>query len=547
MSPLKLLPWLALAAGELLFASGAYAPPSRVDVLIELGALLLLGVVQARFARGELASSAVPGALLIAGTGLAFRPPGWVHGFAFAVGVFALAGVAVRVIEERLRPGALLGMVLALAATVVARHMVLGVSDVRDARAELLAELRDPLPSAAAPRSEGTPVVLITVDTLRADYAGSMKSMARLRERGRVWSRAMSTSSWTLPAMASIFTGQGAERHGAGAWPEQGYSGLAADTPTLPESFAAAGYTTAAFASNPFLTQEMGFGRGFDLFFHSNERVAHRLLFAGFPTGPREWESEVILGRALAWLKEAPDQGFFLWIHLLDTHLPYRHLAPGSPIAGWRSADVRDGLVFTERQREALRAGYAGEVQHTDEQLGRVLDLLEERGFFDKGVLLLTADHGEEFWEHGFVEHGHSHHGEVVDVPLALVAPGLSPGEGQGIASLVDVAPTLRAVIGQEGGVDLRQGAPEERVAVAFGNKYDRLDRSARQGDERLILRGDGLTQRYDLAVDPGEQRPLPPLDPDPVAALLQQLHVSGPGASAEVGEEALRALGYVD
>lgn len=547
----RLIPWLALALGELIFAAGAYAPPTPGQVFAELTALLLFGAITLRFSRGELASSALPGVLVVAGTGLALRPAGWVHGFTFAIGVIVLAAVAVRVIEERLRPGPFLGSILAILGTILARFIVLGASDVQDSRAELLAELRDPFPRAAAPKSAGPPLILITVDTLRWDHAAEMKSVQRLAARGRSWPRAMSTSSWTLPAMASVFTGQGAESHGAGAWPDQGYSGLSADTPTLPERFAAAGYTTAAFASNPFLTQQMGFGRGFDLFFHSNERVAHRLLFAGFPAGPREWESEVVLGRAMRWLQSAPESGYFLWIHLLDAHLPYRHLPPGSPIAGWRSADVRDGLIFTEAQRGAMREGYAAEVAHVDAKLLQLLDLLESRGVLDRGVLLLTADHGEELWDHGFVEHGHSHHGEVVDVPLVLVAPGLAPGAGQGLASLTDVAPTLIAAAGLADsvgtGLDLRQGAPAERVVVAYGNKYDRVDRSGRQGEARVIARGDGQESRYDLRIDPQERDPFEVLPDDPVARVLRELEVASPSGSGAVSVDALRALGYVD
>src|SRR4029450_6199643 len=103
--------------------------------------------------------------------------------------------------------------------------------------------------------------------------------------------------------------------------------------------------------------------------------------------------------------------------------------------------------------------------------------------------VVFTADHGEEFWDHGGVEHGHSHHGEVVDVPLVLVAPGVSPGRREGVASLVDVAPTVRAALGlAPGGLDLRRGVPEDRVAAAWGGLILHIDCSARDARRRVIM-----------------------------------------------------------
>ncbi|MCB9761097.1 MAG: sulfatase [Alphaproteobacteria bacterium] len=540
--------WLCFGLVEVWLAWGALARPSVAQIATELGACAVAGLVWGRLAPAGVARSfALPAVVAVAVSALLLGPRAWVTGFVFAVGVAALAGVTLRVVEERLAPGPLAGAVLAALAAVVVRYQVLQVADVADARAQLLTELTEPWPRTPTPASDGPPVVLISVDTLRWDHAVEMVSWQRVAQAGAGWPRAMATSSWTLPSMASVVTGLPAQSHGAGAWPGGRYTALPEDVPVLAEQLADQGYATAAFLTNPFLSRGMGFDRGVDLFLQHHERAAHRLLFTGRPWGAHAWQSEVVVDRALAWLAGAPKRGFFLWVHVVDPHLPYQHAPAGNPGAAWRSADIRAGLLFTPPQREAIREGYANEVRHVDGQLGRLLDALEARGVLEDGVVAFVADHGEELWDHGGVEHGHSHHGEVVDVAVAIAAPGLQARGPEGVVSLADVAPTLQAAAGlAPGGHDLREPVPIGRIATAVGNKYDRIDLSARQGDVRLIRRGDGTSMAYDLRVDPGEQAPLEEA-PEALEVALDGVVIRSQEGAAGVNVEGLRALGYLD
>jgi hypothetical protein len=178
----------------------------------------------------------------------------------------------------------------------------------------------------------------------------------------------------------------------------------------------------------------------------------------------------------------------------------------------------------------------------------RLIDALDARGHFEQGVVVLTSDHGEELWEHGGFEHGHSHHGEVIDIPLVLVAPGVTPGERTGVAALQDLAPTLRAIAGlPHDGLDLRRPIPPDRVAHAFGNLYYGPMLSARFGTTRVIVAGDEM-RVYDLATDPLELAPTI-LPISEFGSLVGPRPAPADGSAAELfdlEDRALRSLGYV-
>ena len=179
-----------------------------------------------------------------------------------------------------------------------------------------------------------------------------------------------------------------------------------------------------------------------------------------------------------------------------------------------------------------------------------MLDGLEAHGVFDTGLVVFTADHGEEFWDHGGTEHGHSHHTEVSEVALAIAGRDISP-RGKGPASVMDVASTLRAAASlPTDGIDLRQGVPDDRVATAWGNNYYRVDRSARSATHTVIVHGEPRVtpeiEAWDRVADPLERSPLTELPTDLVARAMA---MEAPEAreAADINTEALRALGYVE
>jgi arylsulfatase A-like enzyme len=555
--------WLTAGVGELLLARETAEPPLALQAAAELALCALVGGLQARFApSGWLASPAWAPVALIAGAAL--RAPE-LHGPTFALAVLGalLFGVmAVRVGDDlltRLPRGA--GLLLALGGAGVARAVVLFTNPVAEPHRRLGEDLLSPLtrlrPAPAG--ADAPPIVVLTVDTLRSDEAVRMKSWARLQQGGATWERAMATASWTVPSLASLWTGLTPAEHGAALIPAGGFSPMAEGAPLLAEELGRAGYATAAFVANPFIASGLGFRRGFSTWSNPDEDLRQPLLWMGRRPGPHSQDGARVVDRALGWLDAAPDRGFLLWVHLFDCHLPYAHLPDGDPALALHSPqDVRESRVeVTPALKEAVRAAYRREVAYEDAQIGRVLDALEARRFFEQGgVLLFTADHGEELWDHGGFEHGHSHHGEVLDVPLALRAPGLTPGPRETEASLVDVAATLRAAAGLPAGggagQDLRGPLAADRVLSASGNLYGPQQTSARSRERRAIATWDApagpRVELYDRAADPGARSPLPHAGTrsrEAETALSTPL-ANATGDAAALNEAALRALGYI-
>ena len=550
--------WLTVAAIELYFAGLGFQRPRLWQGVAETFALVGLGFCQVRLLpEGWPRSPLWAGLAVAGGTALVFAPTGPFAFAIFALGLAVACTTAVRRVEARWRIGWVGGLVAAALGATAARYQVLVHSPRQDAQGavaeapltRLGAELGAWLPG-TLPRgeSEGPPIVLLSVDTLRADHMVTMESWRRLAARGATWERAMSTSSWTLPAMASLQTGLSPGDHGAG-FSERGLQSVALDATPLAQQLSDAGYRTSAVLTNSWLVPALGFDRGFQDYAHVNTSFHHRLLLAGFPRRAPPHTAEAVVDRAIHWLDAAPQRGFYLWVHLVDPHLPYLHAEPGSLEAKVTDERLRTGERLGPMERERIRDAYAAEVAYTDRHLLRLIDTLEERGVLDDGVVVLTADHGEELWDRGATGHGHQHHPEVVDVGLALVAPGVAPGPRRGLASLMDVAPTLRALVGLPAdGVDLRQPIPEDRVAVAHGNAYFEVQRSARRGARRVVVVGAEARELRctDRRLDPEERHPTACPPGDALARAARGIDGLAEGSLAELPVHALQALGYV-
>jgi len=404
----------------------------------------------------------------------------------------------------------------------------------------------EPLPTGS---SNAPPIILVIVDTLRADDALEMETHRWFRERGRWWPSAMSTSSWTLPSVASIQTGMLPEQHGATCLYEGHCQGVRNEVPTLAEDLAASGYRTIALTTNPWVSDREAIARGYQQVFDYASSMPIELTFSKKPNGPERQDASVLVDATLQILEQTPESGYLIWLHLIDPHMPYTH-TPDSMDVSVKS--LRSTSVSNE-QRTKLRDAYRLEVAHVDKELMRLIHWLEEDGFFERGVLVLASDHGEEFWEHGGFEHGHSHHAEVVEVPLAIAGLGVTPGKDSGLASLIDIAPTVRAIAGlDENGTDLRMGTSVDRILSAQGVLLGPLIRSARDDTTRVIVRGDESfeplsLQRYDLIADPQELASSPPSADDPVAQAALALTEPAAGEVLPVNQEALRALGYIE
>jgi arylsulfatase A-like enzyme len=283
-------------------------------------------------------------------------------------------------------------------------------------------------------------VVLIVMDTERADrlsaYGYGLPTSPRLEElaaRGLLFENAQSTASWTWPSTASILTGLLPEEHGV---VDDDSCYLAHGLMTLAEVLQLEGVTTAAWSANPLVVPEKNFDQGFELFASAD----------GFR------KSDEFLGEVDDFLERTGDRRFLLYLHLTDPHDPQapsarakEEIAPGVPeglerkLAELNSAFLRgggfteDGAIATEQllpgvEQEEIQRLYDACVRTGDLALGRVMDALERLGLSDRTLIAYTADHGEELFEHGLIQHGSSLYQESVRVPLVLAGPGVPAG-----------------------------------------------------------------------------------------------------------------------
>jgi arylsulfatase A-like enzyme len=366
--------------------------------------------------------------------------------------------------------------------------------------------------------SERPNVILISLDTLRADrlscYGHDRETSPRLdafAREGVLCEKTVSTSSWTLPSHWSMLTGLPVSVHGVcdeQLWnrrPAEGELALPSRGRFLAEELSDAGYDTAGFYSWIYLEEKFGLGPGFDtyerlgLFGYEHPSIKaqadaarlledpaeqaavgralqaeHPELFdIGRPTAPE------VVDRSLEWLRaevaEDDGQPLFLFMHLFDAHDPYTPPAPfnerfdaeyegpidGREITGEKSLVHKDML---ERDLEHLLALYDGGVSWVDSEVGRVLDALDDLGLSEDTLVIITSDHGEEFFEHGRKTHRKQLHRESVHVPLMMRWPGGLP-EGvriKGGTGIVDIVPTILSAVGLPApaaspGVDLAQ------------------------------------------------------------------------------------------
>jgi len=372
---------------------------------------------------------------------------------------------------------------------------------------------------------EGAPnVLLISIDTLRADHLGfygygksTSPELDAFATGAVVFEHAEASAPWTLPALASVMTGEVVSTHAC--W---NYGSMLDDSfRTLPELLLAAGYDTACLVSHLFATSRHGLQQGF---VHTDDSFAYPEV------DPAEnVTSQVISDRGIRFLdqkKASPDEApWFLWLHYFDPHKEYmRH--PG----------ITEALATPGGRTRGTLLGdvYDGEVRYTDLHIGRVLARLHELGFEQDTVIVLLADHGEEFEDHGALGHGHSLHVEIVRVPLVIRAPGLAPRRVQELARQVDVLPTVLELAGipVPPGVAGRSLVPamHGRARVAVGALAE-LDLSGLVFDSwrtqrwRLIRPGrDGVAQLYDLDADPGETNDVAAAHPEVAAELAAEL-----------------------
>jgi arylsulfatase A-like enzyme len=440
----------------------------------------------------------------------------------------------------------------------------------------------------APPPARAHNVVLVVVDTLRADRLGCYGNprgltpfLDELAGRGVRFANAYAPSSWTVPSIASLFTSRYPSQHQVNSFDAK----LADSEVTLAERLSAGGYAPAGFSANFRLTSELGFAQGFH----------HWGLFD--PTGHKTRGSE-LRDPVVGWLNANSGElarPWVLYLQYMEPHAPYEPPEPyrtryaGAELAAADAAAANLKMekanfpAVSDAELALLGSLYDGEVASVDQELRDLFAILERQNLLRDAVVIITADHGEEFREHGGLSHGYTLYNDNIRVPLIIVAPGAQAGRVvQANVSLLDLAPTLLELLGLppeprfEGrslAAQLHGPSASERLFGAgdgtdrsvlsellpTGNPFDlRRHRQALvRGELKLVVPLAGPAEAYDLANDPGERAPNRPAvvaqAPPLVGALLATTAALQARAASTpqrvpvdaATQERLRALGY--
>jgi hypothetical protein len=422
--------------------------------------------------------------------------------------------------------------------------------------------LSRPLP-ALGRTPDARPVLLISLDTVRADALAHMPLLSARAEGALRFTQVRSASSWTLPAMASLHTGLPFPEHGAAQMSDLGgamvRTRLAPSVPTLAEQLQQDGYINAAVVTNPFNGIRYGFHRGFDRFTDLSRLALRRyalrrssLLRLVSPSvtdvGAQVTDAGITLLSALVGGR------YLLWLHYLDAHAPYA-IDPASldPLArcelpdcfnGW--SEVRQGkLTLSEGEKSRIREMYEADLRYLDIQLDRLLSEAQRLGVLQDALVVITADHGEAFWERGEVEHGSSFHEAQVRIPLLIWQPGRA---GQTVSHSVGLDDVAGAVLSWTGGGDLaalEPGSPDQQVPM--GSLLFSADGVACADGRHKAVQTERL-RVYDTVADPLEQTDISQSQPgiaQGFAACLRRR--DAPQVSAPFDIAGLQALGYID
>jgi arylsulfatase A-like enzyme len=445
------------------------------------------------------------------------------------------------------------------------------------------------------PHTAGPNAILISIDSLRAEHVGcygydqpTSPRLDAFARDGVRFEHAYSTTSWTLPSHTSMLTGLYTDAHGVDSSKRK----LKDSAVTLAEVLKQRGYLTGAIVCAPLLNRSFGLWQGFDSYdtklVPKHGRPAHRARL-----GPDVNE------RALEWLDRQPNKPFFLFLHYWDVHFDYdppkKYVELFDPdyqgkIDG-RNIYYRNDIVpgMNPRDLQHLIALYDGEIRFEDDILTTLFDGLAERGLLNNTMVWITADHGEEFLEHGGRAHTCTVHEELIRVPLLAQVPWFTPAQKivPDVVSLVDLFPTFLELLGVPRPPDLKLQGVSLAPAMQRGERLaDRLimaetvpgrfptDRkkkfrwaavidSKRMKLHQLHVRRDDLRDLlYNLVTDPGELRDLAAEEEEAEAvarlrglygeakdqntALRKELSLDAMQKLDKQTEETLKGLGYV-
>lgn len=448
-------------------------------------------------------------------------------------------------------------------------------------------------------------VVIVVLDTARAFdvTAGGADTLPGpsttpvldvLARESLVFPQATSTSCWTIPGHASLFTGLLPSEHHA----DEVSLRLGPEVPTLAAALRDAGYLTAGVSCNDLVSASTGLTAGFEHFVELRDlrrdrrREALSRARRTLRRDPADHGAEAATRVARSIIDETPrSRPLCLFVNYLEPHLPYQppaahtrgFLPEGETLARARGINqspldfAAGSLVHPPADLAALRALYRAAIHYNDRQVGRLLDALRRRGRFDDTLVVITSDHGENIGDHGLMDHQYSLHDTVLRVPLLVRVPGgAKTGRCDGLAQLTDVCTTVAEATGVPvaggsgmsllGAVD-RDAAFAEYLPPRFlltqleqarpdvdWSRLDRGMRSIRTATRKYIAMSDGRDELYDLEVDPLETANLFGGHADEVTLSLRlRAHAAATRTPERGASEApdvldrLAALGYIE
>jgi len=426
-------------------------------------------------------------------------------------------------------------------------------------------------------------IVMIVIDSARSDllscYGQSLHTspaVDKLAAKGILFECAIAPSAWTFPSVASVFTGMLPTKHGG----HDQHRVLDSDYHTIAEVLSEHGYQTAAFSDLPFVGPTTKLDRGYQVM--SNLRGSEVTLASKVDkaigrtkrsvTGQyqKSHESRVLFREVSRWLDKERSQSdpFFLYIQSDEVHAPYmpprRYLKQFTSEDGKKIRSINQDKVLyvsgkvsmTNQDFDTLFRLACAEMRHLDNYIGKLIGHLEAIGVLDNTYVIITADHGDNFGEHGLMRHGLCLYDTLIKVPLILTGPHIKGTQRvQSMVQLIDLFPTILRLAGIEEplieaecqGHDLlesissgqfspfavselyrpapgqyERGAPE--FMDTFRHKYDRVLRSYRTLTHKFIWSSNGRHELYDLVNDPGENNNLIELELDLASQMQHQL-----------------------
>jgi arylsulfatase A-like enzyme len=367
-------------------------------------------------------------------------------------------------------------------------------------------------------------LIVISIDTLRQDALGHYSADAdtpfldTLADQALVLEDHRSCASWTLPSMTCFFSGQGLLELGYEPESRLGpESGIPADFAGLPQWLADAGYQTALVPTNAFVSDKVPLANGFQDVLRPDDH-------------DEPGTARAVVDLATEWLDDHPWSAdgppSYLHLHRLDAHHPYTppedQTVPFPDDLPVTLDDLEDmdalerqlGTLDRDEQRlvtDYLKALYTAEIRSMDDQLARLWDTLDEQGRLDDTLVLVFADHGEGFNEHGHLEHGDSLFGELTQVPALFWARGLEGRDWHGPTTHADLAPTVLSILGEQEELDASGypvgAAPLDRIRFSLRTmKGAKSQVAADLNDHVLHYNWSGELALHDLESDPQEQ-----------------------------------------